>query len=220
MPIVAMTHVKSYLNLLDDWSNIGCMTRIQTRYELIRVGGEMIARKGFNSTGLNAVLCEAGVPKGSFYYYFASKDEFGLAVIDEFEAEQSARMDTMLTDQSLSPLQRIRKFFDAGLRDMEIYDYGRGCPIGNLSQELASQNELFRKRLDNVFNGWRDRFARCLAQACEAGELADDADVTRLAEFLLAGWQGASLRAKVTRSLVPMTAFVGLFFERVLPAPS
>lgn len=212
-----MTYVKQYLIIIDDWSNISVMTRTQTRNELIRVGGEMIARKGFNSTGLNAVLCEAGVPKGSFYYYFASKDEFGLAVIDEFEAEQSARMDAMLTDQSHTPLQRIRKFFDAGLRDMEAYDYGRGCPIGNLSQELASQNEVFRMRLDKVFNGWRDRFARCLAQACEAGELDGNADVARLAEFLLAGWQGASLRAKVTRSLVPMTAFVDLYFERVLP---
>jgi len=195
------------------------MTRTQTRQELIRVGGEIIARQGFNSTGINAVLSKTGIPKGSFYYYFANKEDFGLAVIEAFEAEHSARLDQLLTDQSVAPLQRIRNYCDAGLQDMQTYDFGRGCPIGNLGQELASQNEVFRMRLDEVFNGWQICFARCLEQARDAGELSANSDCERLAEFLLASWEGATLRAKVTRSLAPMEAFVDIFFERVLRKP-
>ena len=59
------------------------MTRIETRQSLIQVGTDVIGSHGFNPTGLNTVLKTAGVPKGSFYYYFASKEEFGLAIIDE-----------------------------------------------------------------------------------------------------------------------------------------
>jgi TetR/AcrR family transcriptional repressor of nem operon len=196
------------------------MTRTETRKELIRAGCEIIACQGFNSTGINAVLAAAGVPKGSFYYYFANKEDFGLAVIDDFEAEHSARLDSLLKDEAVAPLQRIRNYFQAGLEDMVAYDYGRGCPIGNLGQELAAQNEVFRTRLDQAFARWRKRFADCLEAARVAGEIDAETDVERLAEFLLASWEGATLRAKVTRSTAPMQAFVDLFFRRVLERPA
>ncbi|MHB8252527.1 MAG: TetR/AcrR family transcriptional regulator [Acidiferrobacter sp.] len=205
---------------LDDWSNISTMASVDTRQALILVGSGLIARQGFNNTGLNAVLCAAGVPKGSFYYYFSSKEEFGLAVIDNFEAEHSARLEALLTDRAFSPLQRIRNYFDAGIADMVANAFSRGCPIGNLGQELAAQNEIFRVRLDAVFNGWQGRFADCLEEARQACEIVQETDVARLAEFLLASWEGATLRAKVTHSLTPMEAFVDIFFRRVLVPPA
>lgn len=192
------------------------MERSETRAELIRVGGALIARQGYNNTGINAVLTEAGVPKGSFYYYFANKEDFGLAVIEGLDVEHAARLDSVLGDELTPPLQRIRNYFDAGLADMVEHDYCRGCPIGNLGQELAGQNETFRSRLDAVFSGWKQRFVTCLEAAREAGEIAADSDVEALAEFLLAGWEGATLRAKVTRSTEPMAAFAQTFLDRVL----
>ncbi len=192
------------------------MTRTATRSELVRVGTEIIAQHGFNTTGLNAVLRTAGVPKGSFYYYFASKEDFGLAVIDNFADEYATRLDSFLLNAKFTPLNRIRNYFKDGVVTMNRCHCTHGCPIGNLSLELAGQNETFRARLDAVFRDWQKCFARCFTEAMEIGEIPADSDAKQLAEFMLSGWEGAILRAKVMKSAAPMKAFVEVFFNRVL----
>lgn len=197
-------------------SRAATSSRTETREELIRVGTETIARKGFNTTGIDAVLKTAGVPKGSFYYYFPSKDDFGLAVIDRFAAEYEQKLDSFLKDPGFSPLARIRNYLEAGVAAMAGHRCSRGCPIGNLSQEMASQSEKFRIRLDRVFRTWKKRFAECLAEAQRAGEISADTNADQIAEFLLVGWEGATLRAKVTKSVKPMRDFIEILFARVL----
>lgn len=192
------------------------MSRAQTREELIKAGTEIIGLHGFGTTGINAVLSEAGVPKGSFYYYFPSKEAFGLAIIDNFAEEYAARIDGFLQDKQHSPLIRIRNYMGAGIVHMEAGKCRRGCLLGNLGQELSSQNETFRARLDAVFKGWQQQFARCLDEARAAGEIAADSDTRQLAEFLLVGWEGAILRAKMRQSAAPMRAFIDVVFEQLL----
>ncbi|HKH20798.1 MAG TPA: TetR family transcriptional regulator C-terminal domain-containing protein [Gammaproteobacteria bacterium] len=192
------------------------MTRTATREELIKVGTEIIAQQGFNTTGINAILRAAGVPRGSFYYYFASKDDFGLAVIDHFAEAYASQIDSFLKDDGVAPLQRMRNYLEAGMATISYCQFTRGCPIGHLSQELASQNEKFRTRLNAVFRSWKQRYAQCLGAARDAGEIPQDSDVDQLAELLLTGWEGASLRAKVARSIEPMQAFTEVFFDKVL----
>lgn len=193
------------------------MTRTETRERIIEAGREAIARHGFGTTGINAVLQSAGVPKGSFYYYFPSKQDFGLAVIDAVAEDYSRRLAEILEDDSRPPLQRLRAYFQQGLRDMDAAGCERGCLIGNLGQELASQNEVFRARLDRVLEHWEDHLARCLEEARNRGDLAGDTDCRTLASFILASWEGAVLRAKVTRSAVPLERFVQLLFGELLP---
>ncbi|MEQ5835638.1 TetR family transcriptional regulator C-terminal domain-containing protein [Marinobacter sp. NFXS9] len=191
----------------------------ETRTELIRVGSDIIARRGFNNTGINVVLKEAGVPKGSFYYYFGSKEDFGLAVIDDFAAASDARLDNTLGDHTQPPLVRIRRYLDTSIADMAACDFCRGCLIGNLGQELAGQNEAFRARLDGIFGAWQKRFAGCLDEARERGDIQSEMDPDALAQLLQMGWQGATLRAKVAKSVVPMERFAAMFFETVLGVP-
>lgn len=192
------------------------MTRNQTREELIKVGTEIIGLHGFNTTGINAVLSQAGVPKGSFYYYFLSKEDFGMAVLDTYAADYTQRIDGFLLDAGFSPLERILNYMTSVVETMEGGGCKRGCLLGNLGQELSSQNETFRARLDAVFRGWQQQFARCLDEARAAGEIASDADTEALAIFLLAGWEGAMLRAKVMQSTAPMRTFIRIVFEQLL----
>lgn len=194
------------------------MNRTATREELIKAGMEIIARQGFNSTGINAVLQAAGVPKGSFYYYFPSKNDFGLAVIDYFSDSYASQIDRFLSDDKISPLQRIRNYLEAGVTAIEQCHFTRGCPIGHLSLELASQNEKFRTRLSAVFRSWKERYAQCLKAARDAGEIPQDSDVDQLAELLLTGWEGASLRAKVAQSAESMQVFIDIFFNKAVKA--
>lgn len=194
------------------------MTRNETRQLFIQVGTEVIGSHGFNPTGLNTVLKTADVPKGSFYYYFASKEDFGLAIIDEFAIDYADKIAFYLTNENVSPLQRIRNYLDNGLATIRDNKCKRGCLIGTLGQELSSQNETFRVRLDQVFEGWKQQFGQCLQAAIDCGELPDTSNTEQLSEFLLSGWQGAILRAKMHSSITPLQAFIDTLFDRVLIA--
>jgi TetR/AcrR family transcriptional repressor of nem operon len=188
----------------------------ETREDIVRIGAEIIGQGGFNATGIDSVLKKARVPKGSFYYYFHSKEEFGLAVIDQQAREFAQVLETYLKDSAIAPLDRIRRYFESRIEVIENNQCRRGCLIGNLGQELASQSEKFRKRLEEVFCSWKMLFEACLEEAKQQGGLAKDADSRLLADFLLTGWEGAILRAKVMKSIQPMQDFMAVFFQRVV----
>lgn len=204
------------LQLVDDRSIMCRMTSNDTRNHIIQTGAELIGQKGFGSTGINAVLTAAGVPKGSFYHYFASKNDFGLAVIDTFAEEYDAKLEAILKDTTRSCVERLQAYFDIGLEAMASCELTRGCLIGNLGQELAGQNEAFRKRLDTVFHSWEKRFEQCIEEAQQAGDVDASVNPADAASLLLSGWEGAILRAKVLKSPEPMERFVRVFFRQCL----
>lgn len=191
------------------------MEKKDTRSEIIRAGTELISRQGFNATGIDAVLKEARVPKGSFYHYFKSKEDFGLAVIDHFAERFEQRLDIFLVDEEVAPLNRIRNFLESGLTRLSQNQCTRGCLIGNLGQEMADLNERFRARLDEIFGMWRERFADCLRDAQTSGDLPSEIDIHVMACFILSGWEGAILRAKVMKSSQPMRDFIDILISLV-----
>ena len=192
------------------------MKRASKRNELIQVGKEIVLQQGFKGTSLNDVLIKAGVPKGSFYYYFSSKEDFGLAIVDDFAQEYRDRFKTFLEDEQCPPLTRLRNYFEFKIAEMEAHQCNDGCLIGNLAQELSTQNELFRDRLNQIFAEWEQYFIRCLKAAYEAGEIENSSNFEVLAKFILSSWEGAILQAKVSKSVLPMQTFVKILFEQVL----
>jgi TetR/AcrR family transcriptional repressor of nem operon len=204
------------LDILDRPVYFHPMKKKDTQGELIRIGTEMIARQGYNATGIDAILKEAGVPRGSFYHYFKSKEEFGMAVIDHFAESFEQHLELFLDNEDVTPLGRIRNILEDGLTRVTQNQCTKGCLIGNLGQELADQNERFRARLDEIFRAWRERFAACLAEARKRGELSGAIDPAITAGFMLSGWEGAILRAKVMKSPQPMRDFVDILFNAVL----
>lgn len=192
------------------------MDKKDTRTEIIRIGTELIARQGYNATGIEMVLKEAGVPKGSFYHYFKSKEEFGLAVMDVFANYYSQRMTALLQDATIPPLGRIRTLLEGSLERFNRNQCTKGCLIGNLGQEMADQNERFRARLDEIFAGWKQLFAACLHEAQQTGALRADCECDVMASFILSGWEGAILRAKVMKSPQPLHDFIQILFAQAL----
>jgi len=184
--------------------------------EIIEIGTELIATNGYNATGIDAVLRKAGVPKGSFYHYFRSKEDFGLAVIDQFADQYELKLASFFEDAAFTPLMRIRNYFEHSLAHMTENQFTKGCLIGNLGQELADQNERFRARLEVIFQSWKERFSACLAESQQHGELAGDLDPDLLADFILAAWEGAILRSKVMKSSDSIQNFIDTLFATVL----
>jgi TetR/AcrR family transcriptional repressor of nem operon len=194
------------------------MSKEKTKTTLLEAGKRIFMEKGYNNSGIESILQAAGVPKGSFYYYFDSKESFGLEVLNRFAEYYDMRLDQYLGDESLSPLERLRKYFESGIDQLESKQCRNGCLVGNLSQEMADQSEVFRARLEEIFEGWVDRYADCLEQARKAGEIPAHLDARELAEFWLNCWQGAILRAKTMRSIAPLRTFLKTMFGYVLQA--
>jgi TetR/AcrR family transcriptional repressor of nem operon len=186
--------------------------RGETRMALLWCGTELLTERGFQITGIEEILSRVGVPKGSFYHYFKSKQDFGLAVINNYVEFYDEKMHRIFDDTTLSPLSRVLRFIDEGKDGMARYDFKRGCLIGNMGQELASLNDAFRTRLEAVLISWEARLKTCLDLAVVSDELPITADTAALSNFFWIGWEGAILRAKLTCSTAPLDQFSTMFF--------
>lgn len=200
-------------------SAVAAHTRNDTRMRLISAGTEILSEKGFASTGIEEVLSKAGVPRGSFYYYFDSKVAFGLAVIENYEYIWDQKLTRLLRDPAIAPLDRIDNYISESMRGLEKYAFRRGCLIGNLGQEMASMDELFRTRVFEVFTSWAKYIADCLDDAKRHGSLSDDANVEQIARFFWFAWEGAILQAKLEQSVQPVQEFRAVLFKLILGRP-
>jgi len=170
-----------------------------TRETLLDAGYGLIGSRGYVHTGLNDILAEAGVPKGSFYHHFANKEAFGLEVVDRYAARALADLDGWLAREELPPRARVRGFFAAMIADFGGCGYSRGCLLGNLGQELADTSEAFRLRINAHLAGMTARLAGALGSRREA-------------EAIMNGWHGALMRMKVSKSDTPLLAFIDHHF--------
>jgi TetR/AcrR family transcriptional regulator, transcriptional repressor for nem operon len=191
-------------------------SRSETRDRLIQIGTEILSEKGFDATGLDEVLRRANVPKGSFYHFFTSKADFGLAVLDRYAFLWDQKLKRLLRDPKIAPLQRVRNYIDEGARGLKKYSFRRGCLVGNLTQELAVLDDAFRSRIQLVFASWERLLEECLDDAKQVGELPPNADSARLANFFWMAWEGAILQAKLARSVKPVEQFRDVIFKVIL----
>lgn len=184
----------------------------KTREALLRRGVEVLTEKGYSAVGLDEILAPINVPKGSFYHYFASKEQFGGELIDRYAAYFANKLDIILLNERRSPLERMHDFVADAQAGMQRYDYRRGCLVGNLGQEMGALPDAYRDQLGKVFRDWEARVARCLEAAQAAGQIAPERDCARLAVFFWIGWEGAVLRAKLARSPDALAIFADGFF--------
>ncbi|MFG6158100.1 TetR/AcrR family transcriptional regulator [Halomonas sp. 1390] len=184
-----------------------------TRAALIRSGTEVLTEQGFTASGIDGILKRVGVPKGSFYYYFDSKEAFGRAVMEHYGAYFARKLDRHLRDAARSPLARIEAFVADARDGMARHDFRRGCLVGNLGQEADGLPEGYREWLRATLDDWQQRLARCLEEAQAAGELARSADGERLAEAFWIGWEGAVMRARLERRARPLEVFITTYME-------
>ncbi|MGP0068662.1 MAG: TetR family transcriptional regulator C-terminal domain-containing protein [Isosphaeraceae bacterium] len=189
--------------------------RTDTRKAILEAGLKAVLRKGYHECGLSEILQEAGVPKGSFYYYFASKEEFGLQLIEHWLVN-FAEAEAILGDESLPPMARVRGFFEARCRLFKRMRREHGSVVGTLYLEMATHNETFRQRVEELLAGWQKRLNDCLVQAQRSGEIAADRDPASLAEFALISWEGAVQRARTVQSTTPLDLFFRVVFGNVL----
>ena len=189
----------------------------KSRNALLEHGTLLMLRSGYAATGLVELLQVAGVPKGSFYNHFESKEAFAVELVRRYYAGHDRRLADVVAETERSPLGRLRSYFDELLeRAVEADAPVRGCLLGMLALEMAGSSEPLRASVNDAFGRWQARIAELVRQAQEAGEVRAEHDADRLAGALLQGWEGALMRARVSRDLTPLRNFVDLEFNRLL----
>lgn len=171
-----------------------------------------MTEKGFSSSGIDEILRRVGVPKGSFYHFFGSKEVFGAELVARYSDYFACKLDRFLLDKTISPLQRLRDFTTDARSGMARHEFKRGCLIGNLGQEMGTLPESFREQLRAVFHDWQGRVARCLEEAKSCDEIGEMSDCRQLAATFWIGWEGAVLRAKLDGTPEALDLFADFFF--------
>lgn len=179
-------------------------SRSDTRALLLETAQGVMARKGFAAVGLNEVLREAGVPKGSFYHYFDSKDAFGEAMMRQYFTEYLDDMDRVLATPERTAAERLLAYFDTWTEKQGAYE-GRGkCLAVKLSAEVADVSEAMRQELKAGVAAIVERIERTLAEGAQDGSVRSDLDAGTAATTLYDLWLGASVVGKIDRSTEPL----------------
>lgn len=192
------------------------MAKQFTKQKIIEIGAQIIHQKGFHHTGIQEILKTAGIPKGSFYFYFSSKEDFGLQVIDYFDNKHLEMVRPILQDNSVSPVKRLEKIFDLFMSHLKAVDYTCGCPIGNLSQEMGDLSPAFRSRLNESIERMAQVIADLLQEGKETGEVSGDLDLEETANFIVSAWHGALIRMKIVKGPAPLENHKRFIFQTLL----
>jgi TetR/AcrR family transcriptional regulator, transcriptional repressor for nem operon len=196
------------------------MGRPSFRDKIIASGMQTVHERGFASAGLREITAKAGVAQGSFTNHFASKDEFGVAVLDHYFDQIRAVIAQTLRNVDRTPMERLRAYFDAITELFAATGWRHGCLAGNMALEAAEHSELIRRRLSDIFAEWTPPFAQVIREAQMTGQIWADLNSEDAGAALLEAWHGAMLRMKVERSPAPLDRFKRLILPALLAGPA
>jgi TetR/AcrR family transcriptional repressor of nem operon len=179
-------------------------TETDTRQSILDTAQRIMASKGFAALGLSEMLTEAGVPKGSFYHYFASKDAFGEALMNSYFDAYFATFDRISTEPGKTSADRLMTYWQA-FYDLQRSDDCQGrCLVVKLGAEVSDLSESMRVALKDGTAEIANRIEQMIVAGVEDGSLSIDDSPRAVAEALYDSWVGASVMAKINRSPVPL----------------
>ena len=167
------------------------MPRPSNKDQIIQSGLAVFHEFGYHASGVQAVVDHAGVPKGSFYNHFRSKEDLGLEVLNAYW-HQSKDMRAALRASDQPPLDRV----DAHLAAFSVTQ--SGCLVGNFTSEMANEPQ-FREALQNVYAIWIADFEACIAEGQKDGSIRNDETAKALAEFIVTALEGSVLKRKLEK---------------------
>lgn len=189
----------------------------QTKMKLLETGLSLLEQKGFNATGIQEIATIAGIPKGSFYNYFASKEEFGVEIIRFYTEIHMEQWKNLLEaeDKGDSYLALSTVFVQLAAR-YECNDPKKGCLLGNLAGEISEASEECRVALRVAVGEFKKILVQRLLSGQQTGKVRTDLSAERLADLVWDAWQGSLLLMKIEKSAEPVQNTLKILFERML----
>jgi TetR/AcrR family transcriptional repressor of nem operon len=173
------------------------------RESILQVGQQIMSRKGFSAVGLTEILTTAGVPKGSFYHYFDSKEAFGEALLQSYFQSYLAELDQTLSQPRLNMAQRLMSYWKAWRENQSVLECQGKCLAVKLGAEVADLSEPMRLALKQGIAGITARLSQAIEAGLAEGSLSVNDSPARIAQSLYQLWLGASVLAKISRNTQP-----------------
>ncbi|WP_406179722.1 TetR family transcriptional regulator C-terminal domain-containing protein [Streptomyces sp. NBC_01006] len=189
------------------------MGRRSMREEIVEAAVERFHARGFNGAGVKDITDGAGVPKGSFYNHFESKEALAVVALERYG--ESRRLHE-LTDASVDPLLRLRQHFEFLRDENTSRNFTRGCLIGGLGTEMADHSDLIREAVRTSLESWEQALAAPIAEAQASGRVTAITDARTLARFILNAWEGTLISSRSDRSEDSYEVFFGVVFGTLL----
>ena len=184
------------------------MSRVQqkeiNRENLLNQGVALLMQQGYHGTGLKEILDAVQIPKGSFYNYFGSKENFGVAVIEHYITPYIEQLTGYLNEPNVDALAALERYLDETIAELERTEFKGGCLLGNLMGEIGDNSDACRAALQQSLLRYRDVWAMGLTKAQQQGTIRADKSAIELADLWVNAWQGALLRMKVELSIAPL----------------
>ncbi len=190
----------------------------EVRRALVDAGIASFLRGGFAASSVNDIVVAAGVPKGSFYYYFDSKSALACAAVERYAAADMPSRDALRHGEG-APLARLRAYFAGHAAAFEATGFRGGCLLGVLGLELAANDAAVSARVQYEIERWAAALAEAIEAARDAGEIAASQPAATLARVLISAWQGALIRMRLEQSAAPLREFQTIVLDSVLHAP-
>jgi len=182
----------------------------EIRDHILATGQRIMAGKGFSAVGLNEILTDAGVPKGSFYHYFSSKEAFGVDMLARYFDDYLAELDATLSQPGLTMAQRLMNYWQLWRESQSFSDCQGKCLAVKLGAEVADLSDSMRGTLQTGTAGIIARLAHALEAGVEEGSLSIDDKPSRVAESLYQLWVGASVMVKIVRNTGPFDSAMSM----------
>ncbi|WHX15670.1 TetR/AcrR family transcriptional regulator [Streptomyces malaysiensis subsp. malaysiensis] len=176
------------------------VTKVETRQSLLEAARQIVAAKGYAAVGINEVLAATGVPKGSFYHYFASKDAFGEAMMKSYFDDYLATMDGIIADKGKSSAERLMSYWQRFYDTQAADDCQGGCLVVKLGAEVSDLSEVMRAATKVGTTAIVDRLEQMINDGITDGSVSVGESPRMTAEALYDLWLGASMMAKIHRS--------------------
>ena len=178
--------------------------KLTNRENLLKQGVALLMQQGYHGTGLKEILDAVQIPKGSFYNYFGSKENFAAEAIQHYINPFIDQLSGHLQNPANDALSALLCYFNELITELEKADYKGGCLLGNLMGEIGDTSELCKVSLQTAVHRYRDLLQTCLITAQQEGTVRTDKSAEEMADLLVNMWQGALLRMKIEQSSTPL----------------
>jgi len=190
----------------------------KTRQILLEQGILLLQESGYNATGIQEIATSAQIPKGSFYNYFSSKEDFAAAVIRYYASKSLAEWLGFLKEAAANddPRQVLYSSFLAATEKYRCVTLKKGCLLGTLAAEISEVSEVCRFALQESISEFKTVLSEQLLLGQQTGAVRKDIEAQRLADFIWDSWQGSLLRMKVIKSVDPVQENLEIVFNNLL----
>ncbi|WP_299213340.1 TetR/AcrR family transcriptional regulator [uncultured Aquimarina sp.] len=181
--------------------------------EILEVGYQVIRKNGYHHVGINQILKEAGIPKGSFYNFFESKEDFAKQVIQYYGEGNRSWLKGIFQESIETPINTLKSFYKLLIDYNEEDNFCSGCLINNMGNETGRLYDVLAKETKEQFDQWLDLIADVVRKGQEAGEITDRFSPTEISNYLHSGFYGTFFKMKVERSREDMDTWLAMTFE-------